>query len=136
MVETILKAVGALVRLREKGQMGLGLKNSKSSCRARFHVCHGKQRLASITKVRGVPWTIWMGCWGCPFNHSVQDGVGGAHLGTCTFPLFPHSLFTSSLTQTFHPLLLRAIDRPGRSPVCSRLVVVDVEAGARTCLDS
>src|ERR1700729_2433732 len=75
-----------------------------------------------------------MGCWGCPFNHRVQDGVGGAHLGTCAFPLFPHSLFTSSLTQTFHPLLLRTIDRPGRSPVCSRLVVADVEANARTCL--
>ena len=76
-----------------------------------------------------------MGCWGGPFNHSVQDGVGGAHLGTCTSPPFPHSPFTPSLSKTFHPLLLRTIDGPGRSPVCSRLVVVDVEAGARTCLD-
>ena len=82
-----------------------------------------------------VPWTIWMGCWGCPFNHSVQDGVGGAHQGTCTSPLFSHSPFTSSLPQTIHPLLLRTLDGPGRSPMCSRLVVVDVEASARTCLD-
>src|ERR1700685_3773132 len=110
----------------------LGLKNSKSSCRAILHVL---LKTAPGIDYRGwwVPWTIWMGC---PFNHSVQDGVGGAHLGTCTFPLFPHSLFTSSLTQTFHPLFLRTIDRPGRSAVGSRLVVVDVEAGTRTCLDS
>jgi hypothetical protein len=61
-------------------------------------------------------------------------GWGVAHLSTCTSPLFPHSLFTSSLPQTFHPLLLRTIEGPGRSPVCSRLVVVNVEASARTCL--
>jgi hypothetical protein len=39
-VETILKAAGMLVRLRKGEQMGLGLKNSKSSCGAQFRVCH------------------------------------------------------------------------------------------------
>src|ERR1700735_4742093 len=38
-VKMILRAVGALVRLRGGGQMGWGLQNSKSSCGARFRVC-------------------------------------------------------------------------------------------------
>src|ERR1700690_4201418 len=118
------------------GADGFGGKKLEIELRGSISRVPLKRRLASNTKASGVPWTRWMGCWGCPFNHSVQDGVGGAHLGTCTSPLFPHSLFTSSLTQTFHLLLLITIDRPGRSPVCSRLVVVDVEASARTCLDS
>ena len=70
----------------------------------------------------------------CSIAACRHAGWGVAHLSTCTSPLFSHSLFTSSLPQTFHPLLLRTIEGPGRSPVCS--VVVNVEASARTCLNS
>jgi hypothetical protein len=78
-----------------------------------------------------MPWMTWVGCWGRPFNHGEQDEVGGAHLGTCTSPLFPHSLFTSSLPQTFHSHLLGPINRPGKGRMCLCSVVVDVEAKQR-----
>ena len=133
-VKMILKAVGALVRLREGDRWVGGYKTRNQVVGLDFAraVENGTQRrLPKLVGCRGPDGWVAGGA------HSMVACrmVGGAHLGTCTSPLFPHSLFTSSLTQTFHPLLLRTINRPGRSPVCSRLVVVDVEASARTCLD-
>ena len=135
MVKTILKAVGALVQLREGGRWVGGYKTRNRVVGLDFAcaVENGTQsRLPRLVGCRG------------------PDGwvAGGAHsMVACKMewvvltwvfvhpPLFLHSLFTFSHPQTFHPLLLRTIDGPGRSPVCSCLVVVDVEASARTCLD-
>jgi len=130
-VETIFKAVGVFVRLRE-GVAGVeGKKTRNRAAGARLHTRRCKQRLHSFMEGAGVLRLRWIECWGCSFNHSVQDGVGGAHLGTCTSPLFPHSLFISPLPQTFHSFPLRPIDGLSNSRLHLHLVVVNVEA--KTC---
>ena len=65
MVETILKVVGALVRLREKGQMGLGLKKLEIELRG------------SISRVplKTAPGIDYQGQWGAVDQMDVLFGV-------------------------------------------------------------